>query len=252
MLRNSEGIYKFDHVAPGVCLGMFWCISSLRESEYALLLLIAPLALANRQVMGELNADSAIVALSASFFSLVALSALITSGWSEAYPVFAVAVIAALVFFHCLYFGESIHIAWAMMLSMFLAVSFWVLILGIAQNNGPQEIVNRIDLPLMIVPNDYAAFLILLPFFMDAAKRFPLPGANAAAANRAAPAAVGAIAVLTSMVLDSRLCLLLCLICFALEFRASFVAAAENGAALRRASPSERRRGRCFAACRGR
>ena len=126
-----------------------------------------------------------------------------------------IALIAALLFFHCLYFGESAFIAWGLLLLMFLGISVRVLMLGVVQKLGPQAIVDRIDIPLLVVPNDYAALLLLLPLFMGVIRHFPIPGLSTGA-KQAMPVVIGSLAVLTSMVLDSSLCLLLCLLCFAL------------------------------------
>ena len=154
---NSRN-YRLHHAIPGLCLGLFLCVASLRESAWSLLLLIAPLALVNTTFRGggggqsDLNhppdariAEAPIpLLLFAVFLGLVILSTLLTSDWSEVYPVLVIALIAALLFFHCLYFGESAFIAWGLLLLMFLGISVRVLMLGVVQKLGPQAIVDRI------------------------------------------------------------------------------------------------------------
>ncbi len=118
---------------------------------------------------------------------------------------------AALIFFHCAYFKDSIGLTAKFMLLAFFVVSLRILIVGLTGESGPQEIVNQIRSPLLVVPNDYAAILVMAPIINYGVREFPN------AMSKSVTLCIWVTAILTSVVLESRLCLLLLLIWLILE-----------------------------------
>lgn len=131
--------------------------------------------------------------------------------WSGIYPTLIMIMYAALIFFHCAYFKDSIRYTAKFMLLAFFAVSLRILIVGSTGEAGPQEIVNQIRSPILVVPNDYAAFLVMGPILgfgvQDLSKTV----------SKTLTLCIWVTAILTSIVLESRLCLLLLLIWLILD-----------------------------------
>ncbi|MYF01156.1 MAG: hypothetical protein F4234_13495 [Gammaproteobacteria bacterium] len=199
-----------NSVAPA-CLGLFLCVSSLYSSKYAILILVLPLLFARNRKLDDFHAGRILTALLAAFCATLVLTTSMKADWSGMYPTLIMVMYAALIFFHCAHFKDSIGYAARFMLLAFFAVSLRVLIIGSAGESDPQEIVNRIHSPILVVPNDYAAFLVMGPILGYAVKEFH------SAIGKTLTVCIWITALLASIVLESRLCLLLLLIWLMLD-----------------------------------
>ncbi len=197
-----------------ICVGLFFCISFFHISRLSLLFLILPLLFLEATRIEKFRFYRSVSAL---FFSLVLFSlaaASWNSSWTEVLPILILTATATLIFFNFYFFNRAATIGVLFILLPFFFISINILLLGIGGNEQPQQIVDLAKSLLLIVPNDYAAFLVVLPLIKHALRVPPSRAGNILLY------AMACIAILTAFMLDSLLCILLLAVWLLFESRA--------------------------------
>ena len=188
----------------GAVLGVGLCLPLFYETRFVVVLFALPVLLFRKSASKAAKVDMGTLALYGILNLFVFVSILYRGHVDEFYKVLFLVIICSLVFFHGLHFGKSASIPFFLLLVPFTIVTTRILFARfVAGEIDPQSIISGLDSSIIVVPNDYAIFLVLLPLFGYCVEKY------VKSASAVLLPMIWLVTIFTSIVLSSSLCVVL-------------------------------------------
>ena len=163
--------------------------------------------------MENVYVEKKMLALFATVNLLILISAISRRQYDEILSVLLILLACNLLFFYSLYFRKSVWIPTLATLIPFLSTCGLILLGRLSGTTDPQHLMDGLTSPVLVVPNDFALFLVLLPLVQFSVREH---------FGRYSPHFLTFVAIaslVVSVLLSSRLCLLLLVLSMAPHVR---------------------------------